>query len=90
MNHLVRGLFPSHQRNSKSSLVLVNQLQFEPLKHLFVVADVVLPNQYCFVSVVTVSEVALAKHMKLLSDITVLDQTLFSVFQSLLFRYFFI
>ena len=53
--------------------MLVNQLQLEPLKHLFVVADVVFPTQYCFVSVVTVSEIALAKNMKLLSDITVLD-----------------
>lgn len=90
MHHFVRRLFPSHECNSKSSFVLIDQLELQPVKNLFVVADCIFPDEDGLVGNIAVAVIALAEYMKLLPDSAVFNQTFSPVFKCLFLRDFLI
>jgi hypothetical protein len=60
------------------------------VKDLFVVRDCIFPHQDSFVGNITVTEKALAEHVKFLSDVAVFDEAFSPVLKCLFLWDFFI
>jgi len=59
--------------------MFIYQFQLKSMKDLLMITDIVFPDQDSFISVITMSEIALTEYMKFLSDSTVFYQTFFPV-----------